>query len=177
MLVVATDAAGNQAAQFAGLMTVGSPLAAALADFRAAQQGEAILLTWETVSELGNIGFNLYRGPSAAGPDRQLNQTLIPSQSPGSSNGFVYTWEDRANLVPGMTYFYWVDSVDVSGTATRHGPVSAYYTVPTAVTLSALETSAATGRSVMLVGMLLAALAGALALRRRITKTSTKARR
>ena len=68
VLVVATDAAGNQAAQFAGLMTVGSPLAAALADFRAAQQGEAILLTWETVSELGNIGFNLYRGPSAAGP-------------------------------------------------------------------------------------------------------------
>ncbi len=175
VLVVATDVAGNQAAQFAGLMNVGSPLAAALADFRATQQGEAILVTWETVSEVGNIGFNLYRGLSAAGPDRQLNQTLIPSQSPGSSSGFIYTWEDRANLVPGMTYFYWVDSVDVSGTATRHGPVSAYYTVPTAVTLSAMETSAAASRSAMLVGMLLVALAGALALRRR--RRITKAQR
>ena len=175
VLVVATDVAGNQGAQFAGLMNVGSPLAAPLADFSAAQQGEAILVTWETVNELGNVGFNLYRGPSAAGPDRQLNQTLIPSQSPGSSSGFIYTWEDRVNLVPGMTYFYWVDSVDGSGATRRYGPVSAYYTVPTAVRLSAIETSTAAGRSAMLLGLLLVVLAGALAWRRR--DGITKARR
>ena len=60
-----------------------------------------MLLTWETNSELENRGFNLYRGTSSGRPDRQLNQTLIPSQSQGNPGGFIYTWEDRADLVPG----------------------------------------------------------------------------
>ena len=78
-----------------------APTAVTLADFSAVQQGDMVLLTWETNSELNNRGFNLYRGTSAAGPDRQLNETLIPSQSQGNPGGFVYTWEDRADLVPG----------------------------------------------------------------------------
>ena len=110
-----------------------SPLAVTLADFSAVQQGNAVLLTWETNSELNNRGFNLYRGTSAAAPDRQLNETLIPSQSQGNPGGFVYTWEDRADLVPGTTYFYWVEDVDIYGTATMHGPVSVDFAVPTAV--------------------------------------------
>jgi len=113
----------------------GSPLAAALASFDAEAYPDHILVTWETVSELGNLGFNLYRGASATGPDRQLNQTLIPSQSPGSSNGFVYTWEDAADLVPGATYYYWVEALDIYGVTTRYGPVSVDYTTPTAVRL------------------------------------------
>ena len=51
-----------------------SPLAVTLADFSAVQQGDHVLVTWETNSELNNRGFNLYRGTSAAGPDRQLNR-------------------------------------------------------------------------------------------------------
>lgn len=113
----------------------GSPLAAALASFDAEAYPDHILVTWETVSELGNLGFNLYRGSSAAAPDRQLNQTLIPSQAPGSSNGFVYTWEDAADLVSGATYYYWVEALDIYGVTTRYGPVSVNYAVPTAVRL------------------------------------------
>jgi len=33
-----------------------------------------------------------------------------------------------------MADFYWVKDVDIYGMATMHGPVSADYTVPTAVT-------------------------------------------
>ncbi|MFZ1241172.1 MAG: hypothetical protein WAV66_17725, partial [Anaerolineae bacterium] len=66
----------------------GSPLAAALAGFDAAQSGEAIRVTWETVSEIGNVGFNLWRGTTPNAPDVQLNASLIPSQGPGSSQGF-----------------------------------------------------------------------------------------
>ena len=113
-----------------------SPQAVTLADFSAVQTGDAVLLTWETNSELDNRGFNLYRGVSPGGPDRQLNQALIPSQAPGSPGGFIYTWEDRADLVPGTTYFYWVEDVDMNNVATRHGPVSVEYGAPTAVTLS-----------------------------------------
>ena len=113
-----------------GISDPTTPLAVTLADFSAVQQGDHVLLTWETNSELNNRGFNLYRGTSAAGPDRQLNETLIPSQSQGNPGGFIYTWEDRAELVPGTSYFYWVEDVDINGAATMHGPVSVDYTAP-----------------------------------------------
>ncbi len=118
-----------------------SPLGVTLADFSAVQDGNQVLLVWETNSELENRGFNLYRGTSSAAPDRQLNETLIPSHSQGNPGGFVYTWEDRADLVSGTSYFYWVEDVDIYGRATMHGPVSVDFVVPTAVQLSSVTAS------------------------------------
>ena len=154
---------------------VGSPLGVNLADFSASQQGDYVLLTWETASELENRGFNLYRGTSAAGSDRQLNETLIPSQSQGNPGGFIYTWEDRAGLAPGTTYFYWVEDVDIYGTATRHGPVSLDFAVPTAVTLNGVpaNSAAASLPGAGLLSVLLLALLGALALLLRRRKKTT----
>ncbi|MFZ2362390.1 MAG: hypothetical protein WA040_23825, partial [Anaerolineae bacterium] len=100
-------------------------------------------------SELNNRGFNLYRGTSPAGWDRQLNTALIPSQSQGSPSGFVYTWEDRDGLVAGTTYYYWLQDVDLSGAMTVHGPVSADFSVPTAVTLSGVQASPAAGAAAL----------------------------
>jgi hypothetical protein len=123
-----------------------------------------------TVSELHNAGFNLYRGTAAAGPDVQLNATLIPSQSPGNSGGFAYTWQDRTDLVPGTAYYYWLQDVDISGAMTMHGPVSVDFTGPTAVTLNGVQASPAAGSALPVAGALLALLAplaGALAVRRR----------
>jgi len=144
-----------------------NPMAITLADFSAAQTGDAVLLTWETNSELDNRGFNLYRGLSPGAPDRQLNETLIPSQGPGSPGGFIYTWEDRADLVSGTTYFYWVEDVDMNGVATRHGPVSVDYNAPTALRL--LDAGAASARplALPLMGGGLLALAAAVAWRKR----------
>ena len=144
-----------------------SPQAVTLADFSAAQQGDAVLLTWETVSELENRGFNLYRGTSDAGPDRQLNDALIPSQSQGNPGGFIYTWEDRADLVSGTTYFYWVEDVDIYGTATRHGPVSVDYGAPTAVRVLDVGAATTLPLALPLIGAGLLALAGLAARRRR----------
>lgn len=143
----AGQSSGGAASLTAGFWNPGSsaPLAVTLAGFSAVQQGDAVLATWETASELNNLGFNLYRGASAAGPDRQLNATLIPSQSPGSSGGYAYTWEDRADLAPGATYFYWVEDVDISGAATMHGPVSVDFSVPTAVQVAGLAASSDPG--------------------------------
>ena len=121
------------------------PLAVTLADFHAVQQGDAVLVTWETASELDNRGFNLYRGTSPDGWERQLNATLIPSQSQGSPSGFVYTWLDEADLLAGMTYYYWLQDVDIYGATTLHGPVSVDYGGPTAVTLSDVSASPAAG--------------------------------
>jgi hypothetical protein len=156
------SSSGGAAALAGGFWNPASsaPLAVTLADFSAVQQGNAVLLTWETNSELNNRGFNLYRGTSDAGPDRQLNETLIPSQSQGNPGGFVYTWEDYADLLPGTTYFYWVEDVDIHGTATRHGPVSVDFTVPTAVEVTGLSaTPTAPSTPPVLVALALAALA------------------
>ncbi|MFZ2362387.1 MAG: hypothetical protein WA040_23810 [Anaerolineae bacterium] len=128
---------------------MGNPTAITLADFHAVQQGDAVLVTWETASELNNRGFNLYRGTSPDGWDRQLNSALIPSQSQGSPSGFVYTWEDRADLVPGTTYYYWLQDVDLSGALTVHGPVSVDFSVPTAVTLNGVQASPAAGAAAL----------------------------
>jgi hypothetical protein len=142
------------------------PLAAVLADFSAAPNGNAIRVTWETVSEIGNIGFNLWRGDSPGAPDTQLNGALIPSQAPGSSQGFVYTFDD-ANVVSGMTYYYWVETVDTQGGVSRFGPVSATFNAPTAVRLSAFDVAPMVPFALPAAGAALLALAGWAARRRR----------
>lgn len=124
------------------VLMISSPQAVTLADFMAAQQGAAIEVLWETNSEINNRGFNLYRGVSPAGYDRQLNAALIPSQGQGAPGGFTYTWLDDADLVSGTTYYYWLEDIDVNGAATRHGPVSVDFVAPTAVTLDGMSADA-----------------------------------
>lgn len=140
----------------------GSPLAVTLASFTAETQADGILVRWETVSELDNRGFNLYRGTSPAGWDRRLNDSLIPSQSPGNPGGFSYTWQDDADLQPGQVYWYWLEDVDVWGRTTVHGPTSAQFAAPTAVTLAGLR--AGSGLPPVMPWIVAAGLAGLAAL-------------
>lgn len=130
-------------------VTFNVPLAVLLANFSAEAQADRVWVHWETVSELGNLGFNLWRGVAPDGPATQLNASLIPSPAPGSTQGFSYEWIDRADLVPGATYYYWLEDVDVHGMTTRHGPVSVTLAAPTAVTLGGLSASPAPTTAVL----------------------------
>ncbi len=76
---------------------------------------------------------------------REGSWGCIPSQSPGSPGSFVYTWEDRQELISGVTYYYWLEDVDIYNAATLHGPVSVDFIVPTAVTLGSVQASPAAG--------------------------------
>ena len=100
-----------------------TPAAVELASFGATAQGSAILLEWETATELDNLGFNVYRSQAAEGERVQLNPALIPAQNPGSVLGATYSFLDEA-AAPGVTYYYWLEDVDANGAATLHGPVS-----------------------------------------------------
>ncbi|MBN1920289.1 MAG: S8 family serine peptidase [Anaerolineae bacterium] len=100
------------------------PTAVFLASFAAGPQGEAILLAWETAAEMQNLGFNLYRAESLAGPWVKLNTELIPAQNPGATFGASYEWLDTG-VTPGVTYAYRLEDIDVNGASTFHGPVSA----------------------------------------------------
>ena len=113
----------------------GTPLAAILDNFGAVVGDDGVLITWETVSEVGNLGFNLYRALDPAGTQNLL--AFVPSQAPGSSQGFAYAWLDT-DVVDGQTYFYWLETLDAGGTNMQYGPVSITYQAPTAVETTAL---------------------------------------
>ncbi len=140
-----------------------NPLAITLASMTAASQPDAIEVTWDTVSEVANAGFNLYRDISDAGPGVKLNEDLIPSQGSGSPEGYHYVYLDSADLAPNTTYWYWLEDVSTSGVATRHEPISVLYEgEPTAVTLAAFGGASAAGPALRLAQD--AALAGLAAL-------------
>lgn len=111
------------------------PLAVVLASFDATARPTDILVTWESASEIDNLGFNLYRSESANGERIRLNGEMIPSQAPGGG-GASYEWEDGTVSTP-ATYYYWLETVDLAGGTNMHGPVSADFPAsPTAVTVS-----------------------------------------
>ena len=120
------------------LPTGPAPTAVYLASFTVARAGDHNVLTWETVSELHNLGFNIWRGTSVSAPTVKVNALLIPSQAPGGTDGYTYSYSDF-DIVSGTNYIYWLDDVDLNGTVTRHGPVQATADGPAAITLTALQ--------------------------------------
>ncbi len=71
--------------------------------FNAAWQNGAATLTWETMSENGVEGFDLYRASTVDGERERINEALIPAQGAGA----VYSFTDRS-AVPTREYFYWL---------------------------------------------------------------------
>ena len=112
-----------------------NPTAVVLASFTAIPEDEGIRVMWETAAELQNLGFNLHRGESAAGPWTRLNAELIPAQNPGAIFGANYEWLDTG-VTPDTTYFYRLEDVSTSGASTFHGPVSATATGVTSVVIT-----------------------------------------
>ncbi|MEI2690221.1 MAG: hypothetical protein V9H69_11140 [Anaerolineae bacterium] len=81
-------------------------------------------MAWETTSESDTLGFNVLRSV-APGAEPEL-MTFLPSPAPGSTPGHSYGWQDH-KVEEGHSYWYWVEEIDLSGTLTRHGPVSVTY--------------------------------------------------
>ncbi len=142
------------------------PLEVALAGFTASPSDSHVLLSWETISEGSNAGFNLYRSTDANTSGEQLNDALIASEAPDSSEGFSYDWIDN-DVEVGVTYYYWLETVSTTGETQRHGPVSATVQVPTSVTLGSINAGAATPSLWMFAALGLTALAALTLVRRR----------
>ena len=106
-----------------GADDVSAVTAVELVSFEAMPADSAVTLEWETGSELKNLGFHLYRSPSADGPYERVTSQVIPGlgNSPVGAN-YVYLDEGLAN---GTTYFYKLEDIDSTGLTERHGPVSA----------------------------------------------------
>ncbi len=81
---------------------------------------DAVVIHWETASEVDHWGFNIYRD-SRDEFDRsrafKVNQELIQGKSP-------YRFFDRsADRI--TTYYYWLEDISLNGVRTLHGPISA----------------------------------------------------
>lgn len=101
------------------------PTAVELLDFSATARKNAILLSWETASELNTLGFNLYRSKSPDGKRKLLNSELILTlDGPGGVSGATYSYKDRTAR-PGIAYYYWLEEVDVYGHSELFGPEKA----------------------------------------------------
>ncbi len=77
-------------------------------------------IEWQSVLEQNLLGFNILRC------DRRtrdllikINATLIAGRGSG---GGTYFYIDHA-VEPGREYGYWLETVDLDGSVTRHGPV------------------------------------------------------
>ena len=94
-----------------------------LASFEAIAGNSSVSLSWETESEIDNAGFNLYRSDSENGEYIKINDSLIPTEgttTQGASYEFIDT--DVKNR---KTYYYKLEDIDLNGTSTMHGAVSA----------------------------------------------------
>lgn len=90
-----------------------------LTTFQARGSYGKILLNWSTESEIDALGFRLYRDTNENLTDPILvasYQTDTELQCQGSGEtGFDYSFTDRQDLDPDVTYYYALESVDVNG--------------------------------------------------------------
>lgn len=94
--------------------------AVTLVSFEAEWVGDQVRLTWETASEVDNIGFYVVRSEGEAG-DFQRVTDLIPSE--GDIIGGFYEWTD-GDAVPGTVYYYLLEDVSATGFSGYSGPVT-----------------------------------------------------
>jgi hypothetical protein len=104
-----------------------------LVSFEATLDGsQAVLVTWETASEVDMLGFFVQRSlQEEDGYERVSDLILATGDVVGASYEFIDT-----NVQGGMTYYYRLEAVDLSGASEFYDPVS--------VTLPALPTATPT---------------------------------
>lgn len=78
-------------------------------------------IEWSTASELDNFGFDIYRSLSPDGPFVRLNAE--PVEGAGTiDEPRSYAWVDDT-IDPYVTYYYYVESISMSGARERFTPV------------------------------------------------------
>jgi hypothetical protein len=94
-----------------------------LSSFTATPKAGKVIVEWTTTSEIDNAGFNIYRAESEKGEYLKINSSLIPAEGNGTS-GATYQYVDN-EVRNRKTHYYKLEDIDLNGTSTMHGPVSA----------------------------------------------------
>ena len=99
----------------------GGATAVSLISFTATGIGNDVKVDWHTGHEIANLGFNLYRAQSPAGPFEKITSALIPGLN-YSALGKAYSYVDT-DVSPGTLYYYKLEDIDAYGKHTLHGPI------------------------------------------------------
>ena len=102
------------------------PTAVELTDFTASSHQDQVLLRWRTGYEVDNLGFHVYRedggGLTRLTREMVAGSALLAGPGRPLTAGRSYSWLDRASGRYGA--HYWLEDLDLDGTATWHGPVT-----------------------------------------------------
>lgn len=75
-----------------GSTNCGVPTAVRLSSFSAAARGRGVVVRWRTESEVGLVGFHVFRSRSG----KLVRLTRMPLEAAGAAAGRSYVWRDRA---------------------------------------------------------------------------------
>ena len=89
---------------------------------------KTIVIRWETASEHGSFGYDIYRGPTEDGPFSPVNAE--PVESAGTTDiPQRYEFEDNTAQA-GTVYWYYVEAISLSGERKRVTPIYASNPTP-----------------------------------------------
>ena len=127
-----SDADQRGAAVYNGIKDIGayewqgspSTLPIELSSFTAQFLENTPTLYWTTQSETDNMGWNIYRAISSnLGQAAILNFNIIPGNGTTTEPSY-YSFVDEYEVQDNFTYWYWLESIAVSGETEMFGPVS-----------------------------------------------------
>jgi uncharacterized repeat protein (TIGR01451 family) len=95
------------------------PTAIRLRSFAAEASARGPLIRWSTASELGTLGFNLFR--QQRGKRIRLNASQIAAR--GGPAGSTYSYRDRGARSALEPLRYWLQAIHVSASPVWYGPV------------------------------------------------------
>ncbi len=99
---------------------VQGPTAVRVTGFKVTRMAKGAILTWRSASEVGTLGFNVYR-VNTAGNRVKLNGRLIAASA--KARGASYRFLGSAAASPGTRY--WLQEVTLSGTRSWIGSARA----------------------------------------------------
>ena len=77
-----------------------------------------VLLEWSAAREDGVYGYLIYRAERREGPFRRLNLDIVHARPDGPGGVSSYRYVD-ADVEPGRTYYYYLDTLTMSGLKQR----------------------------------------------------------
>ena len=108
--------------------TIGTTLPVVLSTFTAQYLNSKPTLYWQTQSEEDNMGWFIYRNTIENFTSSEKISGMLPGHGT-TTQPQSYIYEDAEQLQVEQTYYYWLESVDYSGTI-HHYAMVANITIP-----------------------------------------------
>jgi len=102
------------------------PLPVELTTFTAVISSDNLVeISWITQSETGMVGYYIYRSTSETLDNAIAVSDMIEALNTAEQHTYKFI---DSEIYDSGTYYYWLQTVEMGGTVSFHGPVSVYYT-------------------------------------------------